>query len=118
MSMTVAPAAMPSSTPSGPVMTSVTWGEEGTQVMTTSERAATPAALAPAWAPAAASSSTAGRLRFQTVSGKPALSRLRHIGWPMAPNPIKPTRVVPVVIALFSSSRSVCVISPWLDGRS
>ena len=63
-------------------------------VMMMSDCAATSRGEAATCAPAWASGSARDAVRFQTVTGKPALRILPAIGPPMIPSPIKPTRSV------------------------
>ena len=71
-------------------MTRSTSGVSGSIVMTMVDARATSAGEPAAVAPAAASSSTAPRLRLCTVNVCPAFSRWPAIGLPITPKPIKP----------------------------
>src|SRR5262249_47792864 len=90
MSMTIAPRGSVERTPSCPVSTNSTSDVSGTIVMTIVDCRATSAGDVPALAPAAATSSTAPRLRLWTTSENPALMRFFAMGLPMTPSPTKP----------------------------
>jgi len=106
MSITTSPGRPASTMPPGPRATCSTSGESDTMVMTTSERSATSRGQEASTALSLTSSSMPGRLRFHTVSEYPAFSRLRAIGRPIMPSPMKPMRS-----AMSSSCR--CQACEW-----
>src|SRR5882672_5914377 len=71
--------------------TSSSAGGSLTMVMRTSDAAATSRGDAASFAPAATRESARDAVRFQTVRGKPALTRLWPMGFPMRPRPMSPT---------------------------
>src|SRR6266850_3813189 len=89
-SMSGRPPDTPASTPSSPRYTALTWGEEGSMVTTSSAWAAASFADAAATAPTAVRASTLPRTTSKTMSEWPAFSKLRAIGAPIAPRPMKP----------------------------
>src|SRR6266511_1960359 len=65
-----------------------------TMVMETSTAAASPAGSSATVTPISAPRSSAlARVRFQTVTGKPAATRFLTIGVPIRPRPMNPTRI-------------------------
>jgi hypothetical protein len=92
MSTSSEPCWMPSSTPTSPATTSLTWGESGSRVMITSLCAATSPGLAATSAPPSEASSLAfSVVRLYRISSCPASMRFFAIGRPMIPSPMKPT---------------------------
>src|SRR6266446_3964945 len=85
------PRRMPVMTPLLLQRTSSRAGGSLTMVISKSEAEATSPGDLASFAPAATSDSAREAVRFQTVSGKPALRRFRLMGEPMRPRPIKPT---------------------------
>src|ERR1700733_5687191 len=81
----------PSRTPSVPQRMLSSAGGSLTMVMTKSEAAATARGDSAQRAPSCKRSSALLAVRFQTVSGNPALSKLRPMGLPISPSPISPT---------------------------
>ncbi len=63
-------------------------------VITISQRATSSRTEAAALAPAAASGAIFSRDRLKTVRSCPAAMRFRHIGSPMIPSPMNPTRAI------------------------
>jgi hypothetical protein len=90
ISAKIRPLRAPSMIPFGPSATCSTSGELGSIVMSTSHWAATSFGDVAAFAPALTISSTGPRLRLWTTSGWPAFRRLRAMGRPMIPSPMKP----------------------------
>ena len=107
-----------SNAPLGPRYTSRTWGESGSIVMSTSVSAATPAGVARASAPSATSTSTAERSRSWTVSRYPARSRLRPIGRPMIPRPIRPSDGLVSILSSSSQFAWLLVAPRVMGGQS
>jgi len=77
-------------TPCSPSITSATSGLSATMEITRSQRAPKSAGLSPALAPASSKGVRDSGRRAQTVSLCPPLRRLRAMGRPMMPRPIKP----------------------------
>jgi len=92
MSTSTAPDLIPSTTPSDPSTTCSTSAGCDTIVMTISTSAATCAGPLPALAPSRSSGSILAAVRFQTVSGKPALATFAAIAAPIVPRPRNPIR--------------------------
>ena len=91
MSTTVWPARACAMRPSGPKHTWRTCGSPGTQMNTTSARAATSETLAPARTPAPAQSAIRSDTTSYPITGLPDLrARLRHMRPPIVPRPMKP----------------------------
>jgi hypothetical protein len=88
-SMSGTPLDTPVSTPSSPRYTLLTWGEEGSMVTTSSAWAAASFADAADAAPNAARASTLRWTTSKTTREWPAFSKLRAIGPPIAPRPMK-----------------------------
>ena len=77
--------------PSGPASTSRTWASVLTMIMMHVAAVATSAGLAATDAPLAANRAVDSSRTSQTVRPPGQSTRLRHIGPPMSPNPMKPT---------------------------
>ncbi len=88
-SSTRLPGAITLSRPASPRYNPSTWRLAGSMLITTSAALTASAALLAARAPCAASSSTALATRSNTLRLWPALSRLRAMGRPIWPRPIK-----------------------------
>ena len=78
--------------PSGPKMTASTSGVSDTQMTTMSASAAAAAGVSAIVTPCSASSGARPAVRFQPVTGNPALARLAAIAAPIVPRPTKPIR--------------------------
>ena len=91
-SITTVPGRKPCSTPAAPVSTSSTWGEPVNTRITTSDRAATSAALCRPTAPAAFRASSGWFPGCSsTVSAWPCFNTLLAMPWPIRPIPTMPT---------------------------
>src|SRR5579883_440074 len=101
MSIIISPLRAPARMPCSPVTTSSTSGELGSMVMTISESIATARGEGARFAPACKTSCTSAfsGWRAKIVTWWPALSRLRVMGRPMTPMPIKPICIE--VLSLF-----------------
>ncbi|MNT45150.1 hypothetical protein D3C72_1817150 [compost metagenome] len=96
MSINRLPLAALAKIPSLPSATCSTSLDEGSIVTMMPHCRATSATLAPATAPAVASSSTAFWLMSSTTSSNPARRRFSAMDLPMRPKPIKPIFSMPV----------------------
>ena len=90
MSMTTEPGLMPSMIPPSPRITFSTSGVSVTIVMITSDLLAVSFGLSAQTAPSDSSCPARDFVRVFTVQAYPAFIRLRHIGSPMMPSPMKP----------------------------
>src|SRR5438445_670166 len=97
MSIASKPSCAPAAMPSGPKVTVSTSGELVTMVMTMSLRSATSRGVRMTVAPASPSGFARSRVRFVTVTAKPALGALRASGAPMIPRPTNPGRSTALV---------------------
>ena len=102
--MMVAPALAPDSTPLSPRITASESGESGSIVTMASIPEAQALGESAAVAPSEASSSTGGLERLCTLSSKPALRRLRAMGFPMMPKPTNPTFLTSVTTTLLETA--------------
>jgi hypothetical protein len=94
MSTTRPPSPAPSAAPSSPSRTASTSAVSGTIEIVMSAAAAASAGVAATSAPCSdANDSARSRVRFQTVTSKPAPRRFAAIGLPMIPSPRNATRI-------------------------
>ena len=106
MSITTDPSDAPSRTPFWPRIAASESAESGTIVMTVGVAAATSAADDAGFAPSPTTSSIAVPTTSYTVSEYPAFIRLRAIGRPIIPSPIKPTSPLGILFSFLIAYRT------------